>query len=63
MEDSIFMKRHSGRSYLEKAIPSDVIMKLSEIVRWTPSCANKQPWRFVFCRSGEERQKFNEALA
>ena len=63
MEDSIFLKRHSGRSYIDKKIPKDVIEKLSENIRWSPSCANKQPWRFIFCSEGDTRKKFNAALA
>ena len=63
MDDSIFFKRRSKRAYLPKDIPQEIIDRLFEIIRWSPSCANNQPWRFVFCRDGETREKFNAALS
>ncbi len=63
MQDNIFFKRHSLRSYLDKPIPADVLDRIKEIIQWTPSCANKQPWRFVFVQNEPTRGKFNEALA
>ncbi len=63
MSDNIFFKRKSKRSYLEKPIPTEILNKIKEIIRWSPSCANKQPWRFVFVQNEPTREKFNAALA
>ena len=56
MSDSIFFKRHSLRSYLDKEIPQDVLDRLFERVRWSPSCANNQPWRLVVVRAPEQKK-------
>ncbi|MFZ5979315.1 MAG: nitroreductase family protein [Candidatus Zixiibacteriota bacterium] len=63
MSDSIFFKRHSKRAYLDKAIPDDVLERLFEKIRWSPSCANKQPWKFIFVREQTQHAKLGEALA
>ncbi len=63
MSDSIFFKRESKRSYLDKPIDEAVLNRILEKIRWSPSCANKQPWRFVFVSEQEQHAKFVEALA
>ncbi len=63
MDDSIFFRRMSKRSYLPKPIESEKLAQLIEIVRWSPSCANHQPWRFVFVSEPTQHAKFADALA
>jgi nitroreductase len=63
MQDSVFFKRQSKRSYLDRPVPDDVLRRLFDIIRWTPSCANKQPWRFVVVSDGPHREKLNMSLA
>jgi nitroreductase len=63
MNDSIFFRRESRRAYLDKEIPQDVLDQLQEIVRWSPSCANKQPWRIIFVREKEQHTRLMGALA
>ena len=63
MSESLFFKRMSKRAYLGNAIPEDVMQRLYEKIRWSPSCANKQPWRFVFVSDRERHAKFAAALA
>jgi len=41
-------KRRAFRSLDPVGITRDLIKDLAETARITPSCANKQPWRFVF---------------
>lgn len=41
-------KRRAYRSLVPVEITRDLIEDLAEMVRITPSCANKQPWQFVF---------------
>lgn len=63
MNDSIFFKRHSKRAYLDKAIPEESLERIFEIIRWTPSCANKQPWRFIFVQDKKQHEKLAGALS
>ncbi len=63
MNDSLFFRRMSKRSYQDKPIEPDVLNKLYEIIRWSPSCANKQPWRFIFISDPEQHAKAVSALA
>ncbi len=63
MQDSIFFKRHSKRSYLDKPVPKEALERIFEKIRWTPSCFNNQPWRFVFVRHRAQHAGFVEALA
>lgn len=63
MEDLIFFKRKSLRSYLDRPVEEEKLAQLFEIVRWSPSCGNNQPWRFVFVSEREQHAKFVEALA
>ena len=63
MSESIFFTRHSGRSYLDREIPAEILDRLIEKTRWSPSCANKQPWRYVFVRETGQHSKFAAALA
>jgi len=46
-------KRRAYRSLDPVEITKDLVEDLAEMVRITPSCANKQPWRFVFAYDKE----------
>ena len=50
------------RSYLDRPIEEDVMNRLLEKVRWSPSCANKQPWRFVFVSEPAQHLRLSKAL-
>ena len=63
MADSIFFQRHSKRAYLDKEIPQESLERIFEIIRWTPSCANKQPWRVIFVQDKVQHEKVTESLA
>jgi nitroreductase len=63
MKDSIFFRRESKRSYLDKEIPQDILDQLFEIVRWSPSNSNNQPWRFIFVREKEQHAKVMEGMS
>jgi len=62
VDDSIFFRRQSMRSYLDRPIEEDVMNRLLEKVRWSPSCANKQPWRFVFVSEPAQHLRLSKAL-
>jgi nitroreductase len=63
MQDAIFFDRHSKRAYLDKAISQESLDRIFEIIRWTPSCANKQPWRIIFVQDRTPHQKVSAALS
>ncbi|WP_163971095.1 nitroreductase family protein [Oceanobacillus halotolerans] len=59
----IFLNRWSPRSFLEKEVPEDVLMRVLEAARWAPSANNIQPWRFIIARTKEDREKFYPFIA
>ncbi|MFH0882707.1 MAG: nitroreductase family protein [bacterium] len=54
--------RRSTRSIDSRPLPEEVVQDLIEAVRLTPSCANNQPWRYIFAESENERQRISEAF-
>ena len=42
------------RQYTSDPVPDDVIKELLELVRWTGSSKNTQPWQFVVVRDTEK---------
>ena len=39
--------RRSLRAFSQRPVESEKIERMLEAARWSPSCANRQPWRFV----------------
>ncbi|HWL12858.1 MAG TPA: nitroreductase family protein [Ureibacillus sp.] len=60
--DPVFINRWSPRSFLEKEVPEDVLMRVFEAARWAPSAMNLQPWRFIIARTDEDREKFHSFI-
>jgi nitroreductase len=50
--DPQFIKRWSPRAMSGAAVSEGELMRLFEAARWAPSCANMQPWRFVYGIAG-----------
>lgn len=63
MDDSIFFRRKSLRSYLPDPIPEEKLERLYEIIRWSPSGSNSQPWKFIFVFDPEQRERFAKSFA
>ena len=55
--------RKATRSISRETIPEEVILQLMEAIRLTPSCFNKQPWRFIFLESDKSREMGQQFLA
>jgi len=55
-------QRHASRAIDTKPLPDSVIAEITEAARLTPSCYNKQPWRFLFLTSEAGLEKGREAL-
>jgi len=60
--DQQFVNRWSPRAFHPTPLQDDEIHALFEAARWSPSCFNEQPWRFVIARSRETREKFHSIL-
>jgi nitroreductase len=52
--------RRSVRSYLSKPIPPEVISRILEAGRLSPSAVNRQPWHFVVVTDQARRNKLAE---
>ncbi|HEX9204454.1 MAG TPA: nitroreductase family protein, partial [Candidatus Deferrimicrobiaceae bacterium] len=44
--------RRSLRAYSPRPVEPEKIERMLDAARWSPSCANRQPWRFVAVRGG-----------
>ncbi len=55
--------RRSTRAFSERPVESGKLARLLEAARWSPSCSNRQPWRFVVVsKDDESRAAFEDAL-
>ena len=43
----VIASRRSGRAFADRAVEPEKIERMIEAARWSPSCANRQPWRYV----------------
>ena len=44
--DPVFVERWSPRAFQPGALDDELIARLIDAARWSPSCFNEQPWRF-----------------
>ena len=55
--------RRSRRAFADRPVEPEKIERMIEAARWSPSCANRQPWRFVVVENGDlRRPALEEAL-
>jgi nitroreductase len=59
----VVKQRRSLRSLAPVEVSDALIRELANLAALAPSCSNKQPWRFVFVRSPDMREKLVAALA
>jgi nitroreductase len=45
--DELLARRWSPRVFADRAVEPEKLRSLMEAVRWSPSCANEQPWNFL----------------
>lgn len=60
--DQYFIERWSPRSFLSDPIADDELEAIFEAARWSPSCFNAQPWRFVYATDGTAKENMLNAL-
>ncbi len=51
---SVIKNRWSPRSFSDKAVSEDQLLRILEAARWAPSSFNEQPWRFIVGVKGDE---------
>ena len=57
----VIRKRHSIRSYADKPVEREKIMRLLEAARLAPSASNRQEWRFIVVTDAERRTALAKA--
>ncbi|MEQ8692970.1 MAG: nitroreductase family protein [Pseudomonadales bacterium] len=61
--DEQFIRRWSPRAFDGQALTKAELDQLFEAARWSPSCFNSQPWRFIYAlRDTEHWQPLFELL-
>lgn len=50
-----FISRWSPRAFSGKPLSEGEVRTLIEAARWSPSCFNSQPWRFIYALNGDEQ--------
>jgi len=58
----ILLSRRSIRRFEDKEIPRDVLDRILEAGRQSPSAANRQPYRFIVITDGEIKKKLSGGL-
>jgi len=61
--DAAFPDRWSPRSFSSEPLPEGTLATLLEAARWSPSCFNEQPWRFLWAEQPEDRARFVSLLS
>ncbi len=59
----VIQNRRSIRNYRDTKVPPEVLNRLFEAVRWTPSWANTQCWEIVVVTNEEAKSKLQQTLA
>jgi nitroreductase len=49
--DEILQKRWSPRAFADKPLTEEQVLTLLEAARWSASCNNSQPWRFIWSQN------------
>ncbi len=55
--ENVILSRRSIRSFTDKEIPSQILEKIMEAARLSPSFQNRQCWRFIVVRDENIRKK------
>ena len=59
---TVLEKRFASRAISAEKLSEETVADIAEAARLTPSCYNKQPWRFLFLESDGARAKAAEIL-
>jgi nitroreductase len=50
----LLAKRYSPRAFADRKIEDEKLRRIFEAARWSASCSNEQPWRFIVGIKGED---------
>lgn len=53
-----FLFRWSPRAFQDKQVSDEELFSLFEAARWAPSGGNIQPWKYIFARTQQDKEKF-----
>jgi hypothetical protein len=59
--ETLVRTRRSVRGFLDKPVPNDLMTRVFETARWSPSGTNVQPWQ-ICVASGETRDRIRDGL-
>lgn len=60
---SLIQVRRSVRAFADRPVEPEKMERMLEAARWSPSCGNRQPWRFVVVgKEDSQRRAVEEAL-
>lgn len=59
----VILKRRSIRNYEERQVPEEVLDRVFEAVRWTPSWANTQCWEIIVVKDREIKEKLQQTMS
>ena len=57
----VISKRESVRSYEDRPVPDEKLLKVLEAARLAPSASNRQRWKFIVVRDAERRRQLSRA--
>ena len=60
---ALIKSRRSIRRFKPKRVPIELVEKVIEAGRWSPSGDNSQPWEFVVVRDDNKLEKVRESFA
>jgi nitroreductase len=60
---SLVLKRQSDRSYLDRPVENDKLMRILESARFAPSACNAQPWHIIVVNDPGIRNKIADATS
>ncbi|AKT37667.1 nitroreductase family protein [Chondromyces crocatus] len=58
----LLVRRFSPRAFGPESVSTEQLLSLLEAARWSPSCANEQPWSYVVARR-EDTEAFARLLS
>ena len=61
--DQLFLEARTHSTWLDKAVSSEQIQQIYDLVKMAPTSANCSPARFVFLTTPEAKQKLKPALS
>jgi len=60
--EEMLLKRESCRSYGDRPVSREDLLKICEAGRLTPSACNSQPWKFMVVDEADAKRKLCDAL-